>query len=154
MNRICDFTQVVRRNVCRHADSNARRSVHEQVWKRRGKHQRFVTLLVVCLAHIDGFLFQVFEHHGAELAHLGFRITHRSRAVPIDGTKVSLANRKRITQRKILRHANQGIVDSGIAMRMVFAHHLSHDICRLYSHMIRRKPELVHAEKDAPVNGL
>ena len=108
---------------------------------------------VVVLAHVDRFLFEVFEHHFAKTAHLGFGITHCSRAVSIHGTEVSLATYKRIAKRKVLSHTNKRIVSSSIAMRMVLTDDFTHNTGRLHRRLVGCQTELVHRVQNAAVNG-
>ncbi len=55
---------------------------------------------------------------------------------------------------KILRHADQRVIDRLVAMRMIFAHHVAHDQRGLAIGLVPVAPILVHRIKNAPMHGL
>jgi hypothetical protein len=63
-----DLAQVVRGDVRRHPDSDALRSVHEQVRKARGQHDRLLGRPVVVGDEVDGVLVDPGEELERELA--------------------------------------------------------------------------------------
>ena len=54
-----DFAKVVRRNVCRHADRDSRRTVDEKVWQTSGQHGWLFGCAIVVGAHIAHLLAQL-----------------------------------------------------------------------------------------------
>src|ERR1039457_952042 len=50
--------------------------------------------------------------------------------IAIDGAEIALAIDQGVAHGEGLGHADQGIVDGGIAVRMVLAHHLAGDLDR------------------------
>ena len=64
-----------------------------------------------------------------DLSHTDFGISHRRRIVTIYRAKVTLAIHQHITQAKILRHTHDGVIHSGITMRMVLTNHIADDTC-------------------------
>ena len=49
-------------------------------------------------------------------------ITHGRRRVAIHGTEVALTINERVAHGEILRHADQGVVDRGVAVRVQLTH--------------------------------
>ena len=56
---IHNFTQVVRRHVGCHPNSNSRGSIHQQVWDFSREHSGFFEALVKVWPEVDGLLVQV-----------------------------------------------------------------------------------------------
>ncbi|KFB72081.1 MAG: hypothetical protein AW09_002740 [Candidatus Accumulibacter phosphatis] len=113
------FTEVVWRNVGRHADRDPRRAVDQEVRNARRHDQRLFLRTVVVGSEIDGFLVDVGEQFVPDTRHAHFGVTHRSRIVAVDRTEVALSINQHVAQREILRHAHDGVVDRRVAMRMV-----------------------------------
>ena len=147
-----DFAQIVRRHVRRHADRDAGRAIDEEIRQARRQHRRFLFLLIVVRDEIDRFLVEIGEQFGRQAFQTAFGVAHRRGVVAIDRSEVALSIDERITQREILRHAHQRVVDRGIAVRMVFTHHLADD-ARAFD--VRAIPDVVgflHAEQHAAVH--
>ena len=53
-----------------------------------------------------------------------------------------------------LRHANQGVIDRAITVRVELAHNLSGDTGRLYVTLVGAKTHLTHLIDDAALNRL
>jgi hypothetical protein len=51
--------RVVRRNIRRHANGNARRAVDKELWQPRGQHQRLHFFVIVVRTEIDGLFVDV-----------------------------------------------------------------------------------------------
>ena len=85
------LAQVMGRHIRGHTHGDTRRTIDQEVGDARRQNGRFLQLIVEVVLHIYRFLIQI-EHHGfAHKAHARFRITHSSRRVAIDRTKVSLS---------------------------------------------------------------
>jgi hypothetical protein len=72
----------------------------------------------------------------SQLGHTYFGITHRCRRIIIDRTKITLTINHWIAQAKILRHTDDGIIDSTIAMWMVLTDHITNHTSRLFVRFI------------------
>ena len=149
-----DFTQVMRRNVGGHAHGNARRAIDQQVgnpcWQNRGLE----FLAVVIRLKIHGFTVDVGEHFAGELVEPALGVTHGGGVVAVNRPEVALPVHQWVTQRKILRHANQRVVDGAVAVRVKLTHHLTHHPRALHIGPIPDVVGLVHGIKHAPVHGL
>ena len=60
--------------------------------------------------------------------HAALGVTHGRGRIAVDGAEVALAVDERVAQRKGLRHADQGVVDGGVAVGMVDTHALADDL--------------------------
>ena len=148
------LAQVVRRDVGGHADRDAARAVDQEVGK-RGRHDRRLPQgAVVVVPELHSALVEVGEHGARDLGEPALRIALGRRRIVVDGAEVALAVHQHDTQREILRHAHQRVVDRQVAVRVVFAHHLADHTGALHVLLVVVEPQLVHAEQDAPVHRL
>ena len=148
------FSQIVRWNVGRHADGNARGTIDQQV-RQSGRHYRRLALgAVVILGKINGFPIDVGEKFMRKPRHPDFRVSHCRRRIAIDGAEITLAIHEQVTHGEGLRHSNDGVVDGGIAVRVVFTNHVTHDPSRLLVGLVVVVAEFSHCVQHAAVNGL
>ena len=56
-----------------------------------------------------------------------FGVTHGGSVVTIDRPEVALAIDQHVAQRKVLRHANDGVVHRYVTVGVVFTDHVTHD---------------------------
>ena len=74
---------------------------------------------------------QTAVHHFVQIVgrnvrrHADFRIAHGGSVVAVDRAEVALSIDQHVAQAEILRHADDGVVDRGIAVRMVLADHVA-----------------------------
>jgi hypothetical protein len=69
-----DLGEIVRRNVGRHADRDARRSVDQQVGNARRQHFRLLLAARRSWAEIDGLLVEIFEQRGGDARQARFGV--------------------------------------------------------------------------------
>ena len=105
-------------------------------------------------AEIDRFLVDIFEQRGGDAGETGFGVPVRRGRVAIDRTEVALAIDERIAQGEILRHADERIVDRGVAVRVELAEDFADDLGALAGGAIGREAHFAHAVEDAAVDGL
>ena len=79
-----------------------------------------------------------------DFRHANFGVTHRSGAVTIDRTKVTLAIHQHVTHGEVLRHAHDSVVNRDIAMWMVFTYHIADDTSGFFVGSIPVVVEFVH----------
>ena len=151
---INDFAEVMRRNIGCHADGNAAGAIDKQIGKFSWQNGRFPLSAVVVFLKVDGFLVEIVEKGFSDLLQAALRVAHRGRWIAVDRAKVTLTVNQRQAQRKVLREADQGVIDRVVAMRVVFAHHVADDAGRLLIRAVVVHAHLVHPVKDATVNGL
>ena len=149
-----NLRQVVRRDIGRHADRDAGRTVDQQVRKARRHHRRLHLLLVVVRLEIDGVLVDVGHQLMGELRHARFGVTHRGGGVAIDRTEVALSVHQQVAQRKRLRHAHERVVHRLVAVRMELADDVADDARRLVIGLVAVRTELAHRVKHTAMHGL
>ena len=85
------FIEVVRRNIRRHANGNARRAIDQQVGQFARQNQRLFFAAVVVGAEVDSFFVDVAEHFVGDFGQTNFGIAHRCSVVTVDRAEVALA---------------------------------------------------------------
>ena len=153
-DRVDRLTEMMGRDVRRHADRDARGAVHEEVREARRKRERLLARLVVVRPERDGVHVDVAEHLRGETLEPALRVPHRRRRVVVDRAEVALPVDERVPQRERLRHPHEGVVDRRVAVRVVVAHDVADDVRRLLVRPVRLHAGLVHAPQHAPVHRL
>ena len=152
--RVDHLAQVVRRDVGRHADGDARGAVDEQVREARGQHERFVARAVVVGREVDRVHVEVAQHLRGDPRQPRLRVAHRGGGIVVDRAKVALAVDELVAHRELLGHAHERVVDRGVAVRVIVAHHLADDLCALGVGASGAEAELVHRVEHAAMNRL
>ena len=149
-----DFSEIVRRNVGGHADSDAARSVDDEIGDARGKNGRLDGGLVVVGNEVDGFHVDVGHHFAGDALHAALGVAHGGGRIAVDGAEVALPIDERAAQRKGLRHADQRVVDGGVAVGMVDTHGLADDLGALGVFLVVLQAHLAHGVEHAAMDGL
>ena len=153
-DRVADLTDVVRRDVRRHADRDARAAVDEQLRQARGQHDRLFGLVVEVGDEIDGLFVDVRQHVERRPRETRFRVPVRGRRVGRGRTEVAVTVHQRIAQREVLRHAHERVVHRAVAVRVVALEHLADDAGGLAVLLGRVEPHLAHRVQNPPLHGL
>jgi len=149
-----DFGEIVWRDVGRHADGDAGRTVDDEVRDARGEDGGLRGGLVVVGHEVDRVEVDVGEHLAGDPGHAGFGVTHGGGGITVDGAEVTLAIDHGVAEREGLRKANHGVVDSGVAVRMVLAHGVADDLGALGVLLVEVQAHLMHGKEDAAMHGL
>jgi hypothetical protein len=88
----------------------------------------------------------------ARHAHLG--VAHRRRRVAVHRAEVALPVHQHVAHRERLRHAHDGVVDRGVAVRVVLTDDVADDAGRLLVGLVPVVAQLVHREQHAAVHRL
>jgi len=152
--RINDFTEVMRRDIRRHADGDARRAVDQNIRIARGQDGRLDVLTVVVRLKIDGVAVQIGENGGRNLRHAHFGITLRGGGIAVHRAEVPLPVQQHDGHREILRHPHQRVIDRRLAMRMVFTDHIPDDAGGFAVGLVPLVTRLIHRVENAAVDGL
>ena len=83
-------------------------------------------VIVVC-SEIYGISIDISKHFPSDTGHANFGVTHGCRRVAVDRAKIPLSIDEGITQGKLLRHTDDGVVDGDIAMGMIFTDYITND---------------------------
>ena len=140
-----DLPQVVRRYTRRHADGNSFGSVNQNIRHSYRKNQGLFFRLVKIRPKIHHVFVQI-RKIGLlrNLSQPGFRITHRSRAVPFDGTEIAVPVYKRQSFFKLLGHHDKRVINGAVAVRMIFTHRISHDTRAFPVRLVIANAKLIH----------
>ena len=150
---IHDLTQVVGRDIRRHADSNAGGPVDQEGRQFRRQDRRFFQRFVVVGDEIDRVFFNVFQHGFGHLRHTDFRIPHGCRAVAVDAAEVAMAVDEQVARIEILGQADRRVVDRRIAVGMIFTQDFTDDTGRFLVRPVRSHARFLHGIQDAAVYG-
>ena len=149
-----DFAQVVRRDVGGHADGDAAGTVHQQLGDARRQDDGLGGAAVVVGLEVDGVLADVADHLHGQRREAGLGVSHGRRAVVAAGTEVALAVDERVAHGPRLGHADHGVVDRGVAVRVVVAHGVRDGLGGLHVATFGAVAVVVHGVEDAAVDGL
>ena len=133
--RVADLYGIVRRDVRRHADSNAGRAVHQQVGKSGRKHFRLVQAAVEVFGEVNGVLVYV-------------------GGVVVNRAKVALTVHERHTEREGLRHANERVVNRALAVWVPLAQNLTDQARALLMRGVGTHGKVLHGVEDSTLDGL
>ena len=81
-------------------------------------------------------------------------VPHGGWWIVVDRAEVALPVDERVAQRERLRQANERVVDRGVAVRVMVAHHIADDVRRLDVRPARAVSVRPHRVEDAPVHRL
>ena len=146
------LAEVVRRDVGRHADRDARGAVDQQVRHARRQHRRLELLAVVVRREVDRLLVDVGEQLGGDLLQPALGVAVGRGRVAVDRAEVALAVDQRVAHREVLRHAHQRLVGRGVAVRVVLAEHVADDARALHVGPVPDVVGFVHREQHAAVH--
>ena len=154
MHAFRQLAHVVRRNVGRHADGDTGRAVGQQVREARGQYGGFLRTAIVVGHEVDGVLVDVSHHFHRKRHHAALGVTHGCGRVVTGRAEVALPVDQRVSHRPWLGHAHQRIVDRGVAVWVVVAHHVGDGSGALGIAAIRTVAAVIHRVHDAAVHRL
>ncbi len=149
-----DFAQVVRRDLGGHADGDARGTVQQHHRQARRHQLRLGHRAVVVGDEVHRAAIDLPQQQVGEGRQAAFGVAHRRGAVAVARAEVALAIDQRIAQGEILRHAHHGVIDAGVAVRVVFADHVADHPRALDVLGAGGQPHFVHCMQDAPLHRL
>ena len=128
--RVAELGGIVRRDVGRHADRDARGAVGEQIGEGAGQHHRLLVGAIVSRAEVDRVLVDAVEQQPRHLGHARLGVAHGRGAIAVDIAEIALPVDQRVARGEILRQPHQRVVDRLVAMRVEAAHHVADDLGR------------------------
>ena len=152
--RIDDFAEIVRRNIRGHADCDATGAVDQQIRETCRQHHRLALVSVVVFLKVDGVLVDVVEQRHRRARQPAFGVAHGRRRIAVDRAEIALPVDQHQAHGKILRHADQRVVNRLVAVRVILAHHVADHTRRFHVFLVGRVALLVHRVKNAPMHGL
>ncbi len=121
-----DLTQVVRGNVGGHRHRDALAAIDEQVREAGRQDGRYLVLARVIVLEVDRVLVDAVEEPGGDVGQPALGVAGRGRAV-VKGPEVAVAVNEGVAQAKRLGHPHQGVVEGGVAVRVVATHDVPGD---------------------------
>ena len=146
--------EVVRGDVGRHADRDAHRAVEEEVGELGRQDRRLLERAVVVRHHVDRLLVQVLQQVLGEALHAHLGVAGGRGLVAVDRAEVAVAVHEHVAHVEVLRQADDRVVDRGVAVRVVLAHHLADDAGGLLVGLGVGVAHLAHRVDAAAVDGL
>ena len=151
---IDQLAEIVRRNVGCHADGDAAGPVGQQVRERGRQDRRLLFALVVVGLEVDRVLVDIGEQRLRRARQTRFGVAHCRRRIAIHRAEIALPRNQWQTHGEILRHADHRVVNRGVAVWVILAHHVAHDTRGLAERLGRVVAAFLHREEHATVNGL
>ena len=139
-----DFTHIMRGDIRRHAYSNTCRTVHQKVGEPAWQHCRFLGLAVVVGDKIDGIFINITYKLHSQRCHTALCISHGSCRIISRRPEIALAVHKQIPHRPRLCHTYQRVIDSSVAVGMVFTHHITDNAGTFVIAAVRPVSPVVH----------
>ena len=143
------LAQVMGRDVGRHADGDAAGAIDQQVGEAGRQNVRLDRQFVVVGMEIDGVLVDIVEQAFRRLGQTRLGVAHRRRRVAVHRSEIALPVDQRQAHGEVLRHADHGVVDRAVAVRMVFTHHVTDDTRRFLVGLVAVVAAFLHRIKDA-----
>ena len=142
----------MRRDAGGHAHGDAGGAIGQQVREGGGQNLGFFVLTVEGGPKIDRILVHTLQHGGCDMGQPGLGVAVGGSAIAVDIAEVPLAVDQRITQRKILRRADQRVIDRLVAMGVILADHIADDPGRFLVTLRGVQLELAHRPEQPPVH--
>ena len=149
-----DLGEVVRRDIRRHADGDARAAVDEQVREAARQHARLAAGLVKVRVPVHGVLVDVAQHFVGDLRQARLGVSVGGRGVAVDRAEVAVTVDEHIAHGEILRQTHHRVIHGRVAVRMIPAEHVADAGGGFFEGLVRGQVVLVHGVEDAPVHGL
>ncbi len=152
--RVEDLGEIVRRNVGGHAHGDSVGAVNQQRGDARGQHGRLDGGVVEVGGEVYRVLVDVGQQLGGNCRKPSLGVAVGRRRIAIHRAEVALAVHEPVAQRKVLRHAHQRVIDRTVAVRVILAQHLAHNLGALDVLAVGQQPHIVHGVQDAPMHRL
>ena len=144
----------MRRNVGGHADGNAGAAIDQQVGESGRKHSGFLSAAVVVRGEVDGVLVDVAHHFHCQVREAALGVARGGGTVVTRRPEVSLALHQWVAQHPRLGESHQRVVNRGVTVRVIVAHHIADHAGRLGEVAIRSVTPVKHRIDDTTVHGL
>ena len=145
---------VMRRNIGRHAHGDPCGPVGQKVREGGGQHHRFVERAIVVFAEINGVFIEAFQQRLSRGGHPCLSVTRGSWVIAVNVAEVTLTVDQRVAHVEVLRQTRHGVINRGVPVRVIVAHHVARDLGRLPETPACREFQLAHGVKDSPMHRL
>ena len=151
---ICELAHVVRRDARRHADGNALGAVRKQVREIGRQYDRLLALSVIGRAEIDRVLVDAVEQELGHGGHARLRVAHGRGVVAVDVAEIALAVDEGIARGELLGQTHEGVVDRGVAVGVILAHHVADDARAFLEALVGIEAQLAHRMQEPAMHRL
>ena len=148
------LTEVVRRNVGRHANRDAVAAVDQEVRETGRQDGGLGERLVIVGLPIDRILLEITEELHGGFGEAALRVTHSGRGVTVDVAEVTMTVNERGAHAEPLGQADHRVINSGVTVRVVLADNFADRPRTLLVRAVGEDTALVHRVEDAAVDRL
>ena len=152
--RVDNLGEIVRRNLGRHADGDTVGAVDDQVRNARRQNHRLDRGVVEIGNEVDGVLVDVGQQLFGDLGETRLGIPVGRGRIAIDRAEVALSVDQWIAQAPGLRQTHHGVINSGIAVGMVFLQTLADHTGALHVLAVVQHAHVVHGVQNAAMHRL
>ncbi len=122
--------------------------------KRAGQDRWLVLRLVVVRVEVDRCPCRCPRAATSRASPGAIRCSASPRRIAVDRAEIALAVDQHQPHGEVLCHADEGVVDRLVAVRVILTHHVADDARRLHVLAVRQVAVLVHGVQDAAMHGL
>jgi hypothetical protein len=151
---VAELAGIVRRDVGRHADGDARGAVREQVGEVGGEDRRLLLAAVVIGAEVDSVLVDAVEEMGRDLGQPRFGVALGRRVIAVDIAEIALPVDERVAHGEVLGETCQRVVDGLVTVGVKIAHRVADDLGAFPELALGAEPELLHGVEQPAMHGL
>ena len=148
------LTEVVRRNIGRHANRDAVAAIDQEVREAGRQDGGLGERLIIVGLPIDRVLLEVAEELHSGLGETALCVTHGGSGVTVDVAEVTMAVNERGAHAEPLGQADHRVIDGGVTMRVVLADNFADRPRTLLVRAVGEDAALVHRIEDAAVDRL
>ena len=149
-----ELARIVRRDGGGHAHRDAGGAIGQKVREGGGQDDGLTLLAIISRAEIDGVAVDIGQHGFGHQGQAGLGVAHGGGVIAIDIAEIALAFDEGVAGGEILGEADHGVINRGIAMRVIFAHHIAHDAGAFLEAAGRVQLQLVHGPEHAAMHRL
>jgi hypothetical protein len=125
------FIQIMGRNIRGHANRDPACAIGQQVGECRRQDHRFFQRAVIIRAEIHSILGQPLEQRLGRFGHPRFGVARGGGVVAVDIAEIPLPVDQRVADVEILRQTRHRVINRGVPVRVIVAHHVACDLGRL-----------------------
>ncbi len=103
---------------------------------------------------IDGIPIYLGQHLLGNLGQTSLGVAHCCRRIIVHTPEIPLSVNQPVPHREVLGHSHHGIINGGIAVRVVFTHDLTHNAGALLMGAVVSNPQLIHAVENPSLHRL
>ncbi len=119
--RVDRLAQIMRRDVRCHANSDAVRSIDQQIREARREHFWLLQALIIVRVEVHGLFIKIAQELHRRLIQASLGVAHRCCRVAVDGSEVPMTIDQGKAHGERLSQADHRVIDGRVTMRVIFA---------------------------------